>query len=344
MLFECLWPKCEDIFDIINNNIEKHKGLIDRELKIQMIKESRKARDEALKRHEEERDGKELDRLERNIPPHDYKPLLEKVQSEHCAKTGEWIFSDPLFRSWLNGGSSEAKQRLLWLAGVPGAGNPSVLILDCVITEHHIGKTFLCNSILEYLQEMAQANESIYILYAFPTYDGTGGNTMVAIIRSLLYQLCHANKSLIPAVNKEHDARHSRSLPLNTWGNLLETFVCGSEPVYIILDGLDECDEIEREHLLRTILGLWKNCPNLHVLVASRKETDICRALERDCEMLIVEEKNRADIKRFVITMIDDLWRKIRHIAEPTARESSKMVAHEIVNQSEGASSIEMMS
>ena len=134
MLLECLWPKYEDIFDIIIKNIEKHRRLITGEVGIQMIKESRKARDEALKRHQEERDSKELDRLERNIPPHDYKPLLEKVQRGHCAETGEWIFSDPVFESWLDAGS---KLRLLWLAGVPGAGNLSV-ILDRVITEYYI--------------------------------------------------------------------------------------------------------------------------------------------------------------------------------------------------------------
>ena len=186
---------------------------------------------------------------------------------------------------------------------------------------------------------MAQANESIYILYAFPTYDDTGGNTEMAIIRSLLYQLCHANKSLIPAVNKEYDARHSRSLLLNTWGKLLETFICGSEPVYIILDGLDECDESEREQLLKTMLGLCQNCPNLHVLVSSRKEVDIRRALGKNCETLIVEEKNRTDIKRFVTREINDLWGRIKHIAEPTAGQYFKTVRHNIVNQSEGARS-----
>ena len=147
MLFESLWPKYEDIFCLVGKNIEKHKGLIEREVKIQMIKESREARDEALKRHQEERDeafkrfqeerdAKELVRLERNILPHDYKPFLKKVQRAHCAETGKWIFSNPLFRSWLNPGSSEVKQRLLWLAGVPGAGNPSAII-DRVITEHY---------------------------------------------------------------------------------------------------------------------------------------------------------------------------------------------------------------
>ena len=150
MLFECLWPKYEDIFAVVGKNIERHKGLIDREIKIQMIKESRKEGEEALKRHREERDetlkrhreerdealkvhqevrnSKELDRLERNITPHDYRPLLEKVQRAHCADTGKWIFSDPLFQLWLEARPDEAKQRLLWLAGIPGAGDPSVIV------------------------------------------------------------------------------------------------------------------------------------------------------------------------------------------------------------------------
>ena len=191
---------------------------------------------------------------------------------------------------------------------------------------------------------MARADESTYVLYAFPTYDDSDGNTEAAVLRSFLYQLCRANKSLIPAVNKEHDARHSRSLLLDTWDELLETFICGSEPVYIVLDGLDECDEIERKQLLKTILGLWQNCSNLRVLIASRKEADIRRALETNCVTLIVEEKNRTDIKRFVTREIDNLWGKIRHIAEPTAGEFFKTVAHNIVNQSEGARSIENIS
>ena len=191
---------------------------------------------------------------------------------------------------------------------------------------------------------MARADESTYVLYAFPTYDDSDGNTEAAVLRSFLYQLCRANKSLIPAVNKEHDDRQSRSLLLDTWDELLETLICGSEQVYIVLDGLDECDEIERKQLLRTILGLWQNCSNLRVLIASRKEADIRRALETNCVTLIVEEKNRTDIKRFVTSRINDLWRKISHITEPRVGEFLKMAAKNIVNQSEGARSIGQMS
>ena len=349
MLLKSVWPK--DTFGIIKQNIENHKGLIDREVKTQMIRESREEkyealkkhqeeRDEALKRYQAERDFRELDRLERNIPPQDYEPILNNVQSRHCAETGKWIFSDALFRSWLGAGN-EAKQRLLWLAGVPGAGNLNLsAIISRVVANLYIGKTFLCYSILLHLQEMAQTNGSTQILYAFPSDGDNKGNTKAAIIRSLLYQLCRANPCLIPEVNKEHDARYSRSLLSNTCDKLLEKFICSSEPVYIILDGLDECDKVDREQLLRIILHLLKTCSNLHVLIASRKEVDICQTLKANCETLVVEEKNRADIKRFVTNEINSLWRKIRHIVDPTAGEFFKTVAHNIVNRSEGARSM----
>ena len=183
---------------------------------------------------------------------------------------------------------------------------------------------------------MAQTNSSTHILYAFPSDGDSSGSTKATIIRSLLYQLCRANPSLIPVANKEHDAHYSRSLLSKTCDKLLEELICSSEPVYIIVDGLDECEMIEREQLLRTILHLTETCSNLHVLVASRKEVDIRQALETKCQTLLLEEKNRTDIKRFVTREINSLWRKISHIAEPTTGEFLKTVAHNIVNQSEG--------
>ena len=93
-------------------------------------------------------------------------------------------------------------------------------------------------------------------------------------------------------------------------------------------------------------------------MVSSRKEVDIRRALETNCETLIVEEKNRSDIKQFVTKEVNDLWGKIKHIAgktkkiagktkqiaEPTTRESFEMVAINIVNQSEGSTFMEKVS
>lgn len=182
------------------------------------------------------------------------------------------------------------------------------------------------------------------MLYAFPTYDDTSGNTHAAITGSLVYQICQKHPPLIPAANKEYDtlSRRHGGLLINPWGKLLETFICGSEPVYIILDGLDECDESQRKQLLETILNLCSCCPNLCTLVSSRKEVDIRRKLEKQCEMIIVEEKNRADIKRFVTGEINTLWSEIKHVAEPGASDFFKEVARNIVIQSGGTGFIQL--
>ncbi|KAF8539933.1 hypothetical protein BDD12DRAFT_792363 [Trichophaea hybrida] len=263
-LFEVLWPQYEDIFTVIQRNIEKHKDLIDRQVTILVIKEARRESVESLKRFQEERDYREFCTFEKNIPYYDNKPRLNDVKRKHCAETGKWVFTDPRFQSWLNASSSEAKQRLLWLAGASGAG-----------------KTFLCYSILQYLLERVQADDSTCVLYAFPTYDDTSGNTLAAITGSLVYQICQKHPPLIPAANQEYDtlSRHHGGLLINPWGELLETFIYGSEPVYIILDGLDECDESQRKQLLETILNLCSCCSNLCILVSSRKEFDIQRGL-----------------------------------------------------------------
>jgi hypothetical protein len=124
-LFDVLWPRYEDTFTLIHKNIEKHKLLIDRQVNILVIKDAQKEREEALSRHHEERDFREMTRLEKNIPHHtrDYVDRLHDIRDKYCAETGKWILSDPRFQSWVDANSSDAKQRLLWLSGIPGAGN-----------------------------------------------------------------------------------------------------------------------------------------------------------------------------------------------------------------------------
>jgi hypothetical protein len=127
VLFDAIWPQYEGIFTIIHQNIEKHKGLIDRQVNILVIKEARNERKEALRRHHEEMDFHEMSRLEKSISHYtrDYADRLYDIRDKYCPNTGKWILSDPCFQSWIDANSSDAKQRLLWLAGIPGAGNLS---------------------------------------------------------------------------------------------------------------------------------------------------------------------------------------------------------------------------
>jgi len=197
------------------------------------------------------------------------------------------------------------------------------------------GKTFLSFSILQHLQAQMEAVEGAGLIYAFPTYDN--GNTKPAIVESIIYQLCRANTAIIPAANREYDSHFSRGRIFDLWDKLLEDFICRAEPVYMILDGLDECAENHRKNLLDIIVKLCNDCRNLRVLVSSRKEVDICQKLETNAEMVAVEDRNRSDIERFVKQEINDLWEKIKGITAPETEDIFKTLAGNIACQSEGS-------
>jgi len=161
-------------------------------------------REESLRINQIERDHRELSRLKKNLMPQLYTANLNAIKDKYCPDTGKWIFANPQFMVWLNSNSNDLKQRFLWINGMPGAGNPLFSLAGSLSKSENwltcTGKTYLCFSILEYLQNTTQVPG--YVVYAFPTYDNTATNTKIAITQSMIYQFCRANPSLIPAVNR----------------------------------------------------------------------------------------------------------------------------------------------
>ncbi|RYP91269.1 hypothetical protein DL770_002587 [Monosporascus sp. CRB-9-2] len=70
--------------------------------------------------------------------------------------------------------------------------------------------------------------------------------------------------------------------------------------VYIIIDGLDEIEELERGRLLKYLLGLSKDCEGVKVIISSRSEADIHSVLKDESTILRVDHKNAGNIQTFV--------------------------------------------
>ncbi|KAF8533501.1 hypothetical protein BDD12DRAFT_946276 [Trichophaea hybrida] len=242
-LFEVLWPRYEEIFTAIHRNIEKHKGLINRQVKILTIMEARQENQEALKRYQEERDFRELCKLEKNIFHFDYTPRLYDLQSRYCANTGERILSDDRFRVWLDASLNEVKVKHF-----------SAILYCSIFRERH---------------------------------------------RPTDQLVCF--------------------MPFRPTITLAETH---RQPLRVRL----------YISFVRQILPLSSR----RIKIASHKEIDIRWELEKHREIVIVEEKNRADIKRFITGKINTLWNEIKHVAEPRASDFFKEVARDIVVRSGG--------
>ncbi len=160
------------------------------------------------------------------------------------------------FVSWTNDPNS-----LLWLHGIPGCG-----------------KTVLCSTAIEKTLEQRKITTDkavgvAFFYFDFNDQDQQRDNTM---LRSLITQLWQQTGEEANAVDELYLAcsnggsQPSSSMLMDT----LQKLLLNSADVFILLDALDECTEIESlmENIER--MAGWK-ISNLHMLVTSRKKKEI---------------------------------------------------------------------
>jgi hypothetical protein len=159
-------------------------------------------------------------------------------------------------------------------------------------------------SILNHLWTETKTPGTGRVLYAFPTYNDEKGNTPRGIIRSLISQLCSTDTALTAMLVSECDKEKGATERWTDmqWKDELRKLIemVGDEPCYILLDGLDECDERHRSSLLNDMVALATRCPCVHVLISSRPEADIEKCLTNIGEKVVVDENNREDILVYI--------------------------------------------
>ena len=212
--------------------------------------------------------------------------------SESCHPgTCTWILNRPEFDTWRNTGPDDADTRFLWLTGVPGAG-----------------KTVLSSFVINKFSAASSERRSPPILHFFFKQTDNDKNSVLAVTRSLLYQLY----SLFPAtLSTEIVALRDNSgkeKALSEQG-LWDLFVKHTKELtnsIIVLDALDECNGVDV--LLRRLSSLLQCCC-ARIFVASRKEENIALALAIYPQIVICHEDVEADIHSYVTAEINEIPR-----------------------------------
>jgi hypothetical protein len=71
-------------------------------------------------------------------------------------------------------------------------------------------------------------------------------------------------------------------------------------PAFVIIDGVDEVDGVERSRLLKHILELSKSCADTKFLISSRPEADITKVLDDEATTIRVDNRNSGSIQAFI--------------------------------------------
>ena len=176
------------------------------------------------------------------------------LRNKRCAKTGDWIFLNQQYLSW----REQAESGLLWLHARPGAGK-SVLAAHLIENFEVSGRPFG---------------------YFFFKYNNENLSSPQTLLRSICFQLCLKHTAIYESIFKlmesGYDAQKQRIGSL--WQQLFKDRILQiktSEPIFWVVDGLDECVEEDRSSLLQLFADLQACTLHVKMIVLSRRTKDI---------------------------------------------------------------------
>jgi hypothetical protein len=147
-------------------------------------------------------------------------------------------------------------------------------------------------------------------IFAFLSYTTSSTTSALSILHSLIFQLVSDDDDLQDVLCQS--SRVDLKCNIDNAVHLLTTLLSCAGPVYIIIDGVDEIDEVERGRLIRQLLDLSKNCGDAKILVSSRLEADITKILDEAAAKIRVDHCNSGSIQAFV-TQHTRIWYQERH-------------------------------
>lgn len=306
IIFESLWPKQRDKIKVVQRHIERLTDLMRNEVRLEHIRGEHDARIRALEHFEmTEKSSREQEYhiLETAVLPKFHDDKLDWLRGHICDGTGKWLMRDTTFIKWLDIGDLSTK--IVWLQGIPGAGPSHTfqikpLYLVALLTKF-LGKTFLTGIVI------ANFKAADRVIYVFLSHVFTATSAL-SVLHSLIFQLAlkddDAKTALIESnrANLKNDVKVAASL-------LMSLLNCAG-PVYVLVDGVDEIDEIERERLLRQLLEISENCNEAKILVSCRPEADVTSILAPVSVSIRVDRHNAGSIQTYVNRQSHDWFQK----------------------------------
>ncbi|KAJ2979195.1 hypothetical protein NQ176_g3397 [Zarea fungicola] len=221
---------------------------------------------------------------------------LNKARELHQPGTGQWLLDSEIYKEW-----KTAPASFLWLHGIPGCG-----------------KTILSSTVVADLANDPVASE--YLVYFYFNFTDVNKRSTENAVRSLIDQLYRKSASARAVVDSLY-ATHEKSGGQPAHASLQQVLcdmIVKCCNVWIVLDGLDECETRGRyttDSVLTWIENLRSSLPNVHILITSRAEEDIQSSFEAWAgakEIVSLQSGLVADdIGAFVYTKVQQMarWR-----------------------------------
>lgn len=146
--------------------------------------------------------------------------------------------------------------------------------------------------------------------FVFLSHAFSSTTSALGVLHSLLFQLASQHEDLQDVLC--HLTNEQIKSNITVAVDTLKTVLECAGPAFLIIDGLDEIEEIERGVLLKQLLRLSHECHETRIFVSSRREEDITAILEARSEMIRVDGRNEESIQVFVDYQLKQIFQSSR--------------------------------
>ena len=155
----------------------------------------------------------------------------------------------------------------------------------------YTGKTFLLGTIVNHAMTISPT------AFVFLDHDHniSSHTSALTVAHSFIFQLAIQNDNLQDIVRQSAGSQLKNTL--NVAVNILKDVLYCAGRVFLIIDGMDEIDEIERSRFLGSLLELSRDCHETRILVSSRQDVVISRLLQGSAMSIHVNQRETGSVQ-----------------------------------------------
>ena len=261
-----------EIFDLLQRveRLRQYASFVMSDAQLSMLSRLNQQQQEAL-------DRKRMDEILNWLSPLDMSRTHQSISDKVQPGSGQWFLDSVPYVNW---SSNDGEIESLWCWGIPGAG-----------------KTVLSSIVINQLRQSRGEDLKtgigvavVYLKYNEPQQ--TVDNLLGCILKQLIQDSNIIDQSVQDQY--EHHRQRNTPLPLEATVLLLYKTLGTYEEVFLIIDGLDECEEETRWDLIEQI----SKFPATRLMVTSRYLGAIDEELESFARFEI--RANKMDIELFI--------------------------------------------
>jgi hypothetical protein len=148
--------------------------------------------------------------------------------------------------------------------------------------------------VVEQAREIPQSRT----LFAFISHTLASSTSALSILHSLIFQLTSDNDELQTVLC--NTSREYFKSNIEVALEIFSTLLACSGTVFIVIDGVDEMEKIERIRLVTHLINTQAKCEQIRICFSSRLEDDLKALLEKDAASIRVDNRNADCIQEFV--------------------------------------------